>query len=263
MINKPLDLRSFKIPLGKLAPRESFRTRQGALLSYRQYATWSEDLIILYHGVGSDSRYMCVLASALAATGVATVVTPDFRCHGESLALSDRLSANQLEIDLEELIIHLKMQRAISRITLAGHSLGGGFALRMAVSDIRQQFFKFVALAPYLPPSLGAFYEDFGEWVTPQGDGFVVNMPEIFRTGQEKLSYSAEYINAATAPENVLELLRRLHPPVQVITGAEDEVVLASRQRELFTSAGVSIEIIPDVNHLSIVAKPQIYLSRF
>lgn len=263
MIKRQLDLRSFKIPLGKLAPRESFRTRQGTLLSYRIYPAWSEELIVLYHGVGSDSRYMCVLASALAESSKATVVTPDFRCHGESLGLSDQISPQQLEIDLEELIIHLKMQRAISRVTLAGHSFGGGFALRMAVSDLRRHFGRFVALAPYLPPSLGAFCEGFGGWVTPTEQGFVVNMPERFRSGQEKLTYSAEYIRAVTAPDNVMELLRDLHPPVQVFTGAEDEVVLASCQQELFSSAGVAVEIVPGLNHLSIVATPQKYLERF
>lgn len=263
MTDKQLDLRSFKIPLGKLAPRESFRTRQGTLISYRLYPAWSEDLIVLYHGVGSDSKYMCVLASALAAAGVATVVTPDFRGHGESLGVSDQISPSQLIIDLEELLIHIKIQRAVSRVCLAGHSLGGGFALKVATSDIRKQFYKFIALAPYLPPSLGCFRENFGGWVTPHGDGFSVNMPELFRTGQEKLTYSADYIHAAAPSDNILKLLNEYRPPVQVLVGAEDEVLLPSKQQELFNSCGVQVQILSNLNHLSIVTKPQSYLTQF
>lgn len=263
MSSPGLDLRSFKIPLNKLAARETFSTRQGARLSYRLYPAWSEDLIILYHGVGSDSRYMCVLASALASSGVATVVTPDFRCHGESLLLSDEISSQQLEIDLEELIIHLKMKRSVARIILAGHSLGGGFALRMAVSETRHHFFRFVALAPYLPPALGAFQENFGGWVNPNNGGFDVNMPEAFRSGREKLHYSAAFLNAATSPDNVIERLRDFQAPVKIFTGENDEVALAQRHKQLFTSAGVSVEIVPGLNHLSIVMSPQNYLERF
>lgn len=263
MMDTKLDLRSFKIPLGKLSPMETFKTRQGTSLSYRLYSAWSDNLVILYHGVGGDSRYMCVLASALAAAGIATVVTPDFRGHGGSLGLSDQISPNQLEVDLEELLIHIKMQRSVSRILLAGHSLGGGFTLRVAVSDLRNQFYRFVALAPHLPVSLAAFHDGFGGWITPQDEGFHVNMPEIFISGQEKLTYSAEYLRAATAPENILDLLQKFQPPVQVITGAEDEVARASRHQELFSARGIPVEIIPGLNHLSLVAKPDRYLSFF
>lgn len=264
MTDKVLDLRSFKIPLGKLAPQQSFRTRQGDLLSYRIYPAWCDDLIILYHGVGSDSRYMCVLASALAEAGIATVVTPDFRCHGVSLKLSDKISPSQLEIDLEELIIHIRIQRAVSRITLAGHSMGGGFVMRIAVSDLRGTFAKFVALAPKLPVSLNAYSENLGGWITPDSvGGFSVNMPELFKTGQEKLHYSADFVRAVSPPENVLEKLASLKPPLIVLTGADDEVDIPSRHKELFSSIDVPIDILPGLNHLTIVSKPESYLSRF
>lgn len=261
---KNLDLRSFKIPLGKIAPQESFRTRQGDVLSYRLYPAWSEDLVVLYHGVGGDSRYMCVLASALATAGIATVVTPDFRCHGISASLSDLISPSQLEIDLEELLIHIKMQRAVSRVTLAGHSMGGGFVLRVATSDLRSQFNKFVALAPRLPASLQAFYPNYGGWITPDDHGgFSVNMAEMFRRGDEKLHYSAEYLAAVSAPENVLDLLTAYKSPLTVITGGEDEVDVPARHQEIFSALGVPVFIMPGLTHLTLVSKPDAYLSRF
>lgn len=262
MVTKGLDLRSFKIPLGKLAPQETFRTRQGDILSYRLYPAWSDTLIVLYHGVGSDSRYMCVLASALADAGMGTVVTPDFRCHGASLVLSDQIHPHQLEVDLEELLIHVKMNHAANRVILMGHSLGGGFVLRMSVSETRQHYTRFVALAPYLPPSLGAFQKDLGGWIVPNGDGgFTVNMPQVFRSGQEKLSYSSAFLAAASPPENILQLLQEARPPLKVLTGVEDEVVFPHRQEELLGMVGVDVCLLPELNHLTIVSKPDEILS--
>ena len=264
MSSDGLDLKSFKIPLGRVAPQKTFKTRQGDTLSYRLYPAWSEDLVILYHGVGSDSRYMCVLASALAEAKIATVVTPDFRCHGGSRELSDKISANQLEIDLEELIIHLKSQRSVTRIILAGHSMGGGFALRVAVSDIRKQFAKFVAIAPYVPPDFNVHVPGYAGWITfnDQG-GFDVNMAELFRTGQEKLHYSPEFVQAVTAPKDLLSRLETLKPAVHIVSGEKDEVNQAARYQEIFASVKVPVDIIPGLNHLMIVAKPASYLAKF
>lgn len=259
-----MNLRDFKIPLGKLAPLEKFRTRQGDTLSYRSYPAWSEDLVILYHGAGSDSRYMCVLASAIASQGMASVITPDLRGHGASFGSSDNIPANQIEIDLEELLIHIKMQKAVSRITLAGHSMGGGFTLRVAVSDLRQQFIKFIALAPHLPEHWHADVENYGGWISiDSAGGFNVNYPESMRTGREKLHYSAEYLAAVHAKDNVIEQLQLLKPSLAVVTGAKDEVVNVERQREIFAQTSAQVHIIEDLNHLTIVSKVDSYLGLF
>lgn len=263
MTGKTLDLKSFKIPLGKLSPLETFRTRQGDVLSYRVYPAWSDNLIVLYHGVGSDSRYLCVLASAMAQAGLGTVVTPDLRGHGASLKAADPVSQNQFEIDLEELIIHLKMTRAVSRVMLAGHSLGGGFVLRVAVSDIRKQFAKFLAISPYLPPALGTFQPDYGGWIIRDADGgFKVNMPEAFVTGQEKLYYSRQYLAGITPANSIVADLERLQPPVQVVVAAQDEVAQSTLQVQLFSTVGINALEVSERNHLSIVSKPEVWLSQ-
>lgn len=261
MTGKTLDLKSFKIPLGKLSPLETFRTRQGDVLSYRLYPAWSDNLIVLYHGVGSDSRYMCVLATAMAQAGLGTVVTPDLRGHGASLKAADPRSQHQFEIDLEELIIHIKMTRAVSRVILAGHSLGGGFVLRVAVSDIRRQFAGFLAISPYLPPVLNAFREDFGGWILPDGSGgFKVNLPAEFISGQEKLTYSQTYLAGVTPSEKIIEDLQTVQPPVQVVLADQDELIIPQRQVQLFTEAGTNIRVVEGLNHLTIVSKPDAWL---
>ncbi|ASD64179.1 alpha/beta hydrolase [Bdellovibrio bacteriovorus] len=263
MAGKTLDLKSFKIPLGKLSPLETFRTRQGDVLSYRIYPAWSDNLIVLYHGVGSDSRYMCVLATAMAQAGLGTVVTPDLRGHGASLKAADPHSQHQFEIDLEELIIHIKMTRAVSRVILAGHSLGGGFVLRVAVSDIRRQFAQFLAISPYLPPGLHVFHDDFGGWISPDGNGgFKVNLPVEFVSGQEKLTYSAAYLAAVTPSDKIMADIQKLHPPVHVVVGEQDELIIPQRQEQLFTEAGANIRVVQGLNHLTIVSKPDVWLQQ-
>ncbi|WP_413578193.1 alpha/beta hydrolase [Bdellovibrio sp. HCB290] len=259
------DLRDFKIPVDRLAPQEVFRTRQKDLLSYRFYSARSENLVILYHGIGGDSRYLCSLASAIAQAGYAQVVTPDFRCHGASLSNSDNIAGNQLEIDLEELIIHMKMNHPVKSMTLAGHSLGGGFALRVAVSDIARQFKKFVAIAPYLPESFHALTADLGGWISfnPNGSGIQVNYPEAFKTGEEKLTYSASFIQAAVVPEDLLIRLIDGNASLSLITGDQDEVVIALRHREIFEGLANPLIIASGLNHLTVVSKPATALSLF
>lgn len=258
-----MDLKSFKLPIAKLAPRETFQTRQCDVLSYRIYPALSENLVILYHGVGSDSRYLCVLASALAASGKATVVTPDFRCHGASYKLSDNISPSQLEIDLEELIIHIKSKRAVSRIILAGHSLGGGFVLKVATSEIRSQFSNFLALAPYLPPSFQSFREDLGGWVSFENGSMTVLLPKEYQTGFEKLQYSAQYLKAAEPGLDIIEALQALKPPLKILTGAQDEVAAPVKHEQLFLTAGIDFNLLPGLDHLGIVSKPEQVLSHF
>ncbi|UYL09274.1 alpha/beta fold hydrolase [Bdellovibrio sp. SKB1291214] len=259
------DLRDFKIPVDRLAPQEVFRTRQKDVLSYRFYSTQSENLVILYHGVGGDSRYLCALASAIAKAGIAQVVTPDFRGHGASLAASDLIAANQLEIDLEELIIHIKMKTSVKKMILSGHSLGGGFALRIAASDIAKQFSKFVAIAPYLPKSFNALTDDLGGWIfmDRDGEGISVNYPEIFKSGEEKTHYSSEFIKAAVVPEDLLFRLREENVPVAVVTGDRDEVVLGHRHQEIFEGIASPVVLEAGLNHLTIVSKPAVLLSLY
>lgn len=265
MKSSGLDLREFKIPLGLLAPLEVYTNRRGETLSYRFYPALSENLIVLYHGIGADSRYMCVLASALVRKGIANVVTPDFRCHGESRGLSDEICENQLEIDLDELLIHLKMKKSLQRIFLSGHSMGGGFTLKVAAcKPFACQFSGFVALAPYLPPEFQVEQPDYGGWIyfDREAGRVNVNMPSLFRTGEEKLSYSEKYHQAVAVPS---DFLRRLpeNVPLSLVCGEEDQVLRAARYPHIFAGTGVRIVLCPQLNHLTLMARPESYLSQY
>lgn len=247
----PLGLGEFKIPVGRLAPRQEFVTRGGERLSYRFYPAWSENLIFLYHGIGADSRYLCVLAAHWAEQGLGSVVTPDLRGHGGSRNLSDEIRPGQLEMDHEELWVHLRQSHVCERVFLAGHSLGGGFVLRLLAEP--GNYAGALALAPYLPPSSGLQREGYGGWISFDQKGDVdVHMPEIFRTGEERLHYGAAYLQAASPFEDP-SLLRR-EVPLWVVCGDQDQVFQPERYANFFAAQKqVSVEILPRANHFSLV----------
>lgn len=254
-----LGLGKFKLPLAKLAPQSRFRTRAGFELSYRLYPSWSENLIVLFHGIGADSRYLAVLAHAIAEAGLATVVTPDLRGHGISSRADDRISPHQLEMDFEELLIHLKSQRAVGRVWLAGHSLGGAFVLRLLSSGAASSYEGGLLIAPYLPPAFGLHRPGYGGWIElDEGEQSVnVQKPVMFQTDEDKLKYSFAYMEAVSPPP---DFLTRLKPAQKILLliGEKDQVFISERYSSLFgDSSHFVIEVFQNENHFSILAAPK------
>lgn len=90
-------------------------------------------LVILIHGWegSSDSAYLLRLAAVLLAAGF-DVFRLNMRDHGPSLHLNKTLFNATLTAEVAEAIRHIKTIYAPSACFLAGYSLGGNFALRIA-----------------------------------------------------------------------------------------------------------------------------------
>src|SRR5271155_238006 len=135
-----------------MPPLERFYARDGTELAYRHYPARgivSEKIAVLVHGSSGSSIAVHALADALAARGVETYA-PDIRGHGGSGTRGDIAYVGQLENDLEDLVAVVRKASPKAPLTLLGHSAGGGFALRVASSPIRNLFARTVLLAPYL-----------------------------------------------------------------------------------------------------------------
>lgn len=256
-----LGLSQFKIPIGKIAPLIEWKDRQGQVFSYRHYPAWSENLIILFHGVGSDSRYLAVLASMIAEKGLAQVVTPDLRGHGSSFGVSDKIKANQLEVDLEELWVHLKQQHSLQQIVLAGHSMGGAFALRCASKRVIPGLRGVWAIVPHLPEKLHLHQEDWGRWIEVKDGQIQVQLPKAFQTGREKLSYSAEYLEAVKMDDELESMSPSSHCLVSI--GGRDPLYknqdLKKYLQQLKT---IKLLYFEEANHFSIIMKKDVLESQ-
>src|ERR1700755_2662922 len=149
-----------------MPPLERFAARDGTQLAYRHYPARGPATgraAILVHGSSGSSAAAHALADALAAHGVETFA-PDIRGHGGSGTRGDIAYLGQLEDDMADFATLVRKSAPDAPITLLGHSAGGGFALRVANSPIKDLFARTVLLAPYLgydapthPPKSGGW----------------------------------------------------------------------------------------------------------
>jgi alpha-beta hydrolase superfamily lysophospholipase len=256
-----------------------FQARDGAWLAYRLYRAAhgeTDRLAILAHGSSASSAEMSAVAQALAAAGVAAVAI-DARGHGASGARGDIAYIGQLEDDLADLVVHLRADYPDARLTLVGHSSGGGFALRVASEPVGAAFDRFVLLAPYLGytaptnrPAVGA-----GRWASPDMPR-VIALKLMSNVGLT-LGQSLPAIAFANAPEARLattsqysyRLMANYGPPwdwrgalsagagrIALIAGERDELMDAAAYQRVIPPLGPSVTLLPDVDHMGIVHAP-------
>jgi pimeloyl-ACP methyl ester carboxylesterase len=207
-----------------------------------------------------------------------TAVASDIRGHGASGTRRDIAYPGQLDDDLADLIGELRKAYPAARLSLIGHSSGGGFALRIAASPLGDAFERFVLLAPYLghsaPTNRPA--EGPGLWASPDMPRIFAslflgklgidwpqslpaiafaNMPEakMFVTSQ----YSFRLMGNYTAPPDWQDAFARARGRITVIAGADDQLMDADGYRRALPPLGVPLTILPGVDHMGIVYKAE------
>jgi len=257
-----------------------YQARDGTWLAYRLYpaANGARDRIaILAHGSSGSSIEMHAVASALAADGVAAVAV-DFRGHGASGTRGDVAYPGQLDDDLADLIAELRKADPGARFALIGHSAGGGFALRIAAGPLGDAFDRFVLLSPYLgysaPTNRPA--EGPGFWASPDlpriiatlmlgrlGIDWPQSLPVIAfaNVPEAKMSVTSQYsfrlLQNYAAPPDWKGAFERAKGRIAVIAGADDELMNAEAYRRELPPLRASVTIIPGVNHMGIVYRPE------
>jgi len=256
-----------------------FQARDGTWLAYRLYPAAhgeTDRLAIVAHGSSASSDEMHVVAEALAAAGVAAVAF-DARGHGASGTRGDIAYIGQLDDDLADLVAHLRAAYPKARLTLIGHSSGGGFALRIAAGPLGPAFDRFVLLAPYLgyqaPTNRPS--EGIGLWATPDIPRIIATM-QLARIGID-WPQSLPAIAFASPPEAekfvtsryTYRLLVNYGPPldwqgalagaadrIELIAGERDELMDAAAYHDVVAPLGVRVTILPGVDHMGIVFAP-------
>jgi pimeloyl-ACP methyl ester carboxylesterase len=262
-----------------MPPLERFSARDGTELAYRHYKArepGSGKIAILVHGSSGSSPAVHALADALAARGVETYA-PDIRGHGGSGTRGDVAFIGQLENDLEDLVAVVRQTWPNEPLILLGHSAGGGFALRVASSPIANQFARTVLLAPYLGYDAPTNRPDSGGWASadiPRIFGLLalrglgVDCCEALPTLAFAVPSNSERILAATYSYRLMRNFatrgyRTDFPvtrgPVTLISGADDELMLADKYADAVHAVAPSVEVklIDGVDHMGVVSDPK------
>ena len=101
-------------------------TLHGHRISYREAGEDREPVILLIHGITSSSATWDPVLPELASD--AHVIAPDLLGHGESDKPRADYSLGALASILRDLLEHL----GVERVTVVGHSLGGGVAMQFS-----------------------------------------------------------------------------------------------------------------------------------
>jgi pimeloyl-ACP methyl ester carboxylesterase len=258
-----------------MPPLERFSARDGTELAYRHYparGVASEKIAILVHGSSGSSTSVHALADALAARGVETYA-PDIRGHGGSGTRGDIAYVGQLENDLADLVAVVRKTSPNQPLTLLGHSAGGGFALRVASSPIRNLFARTVLIAPYLGYDAPT-NRDSGGWASADVPRFLA-LAALRRIGIEccealpTLAFAvppnSEWMLAPAysyrlmrnfATRGYKDDLAGVTRPLTLISGADDELMLADNYADAVhaVAPSVDVKLIKGANHMGIVS---------
>jgi pimeloyl-ACP methyl ester carboxylesterase len=258
--------------------RSRFQARDGTWLAYRLYPAKngaSDRLVILAHGSSASSDEMHVVARTLAENGV-TAVAIDARGHGASGTRGDIAYIGQLDDDMSDLVGELRKSYADAKLTLIGHSAGGGFALRIAAGPVGALFDRFVLLAPYLghsaPTNRPA--ESASRWAEPDiprilalvflrliGIDGPQSLPVIaFANAPEsKLvtsRYSFRLLTDYGPPPDWQDALRKNAARIDLISGGSDELMDPAAYKNVLPPLGVHVVLLPNVDHMGVVYQP-------
>ncbi len=261
-----------------LAVTRTFRMRDGVQLSAQYLAADSKTTIVLVHGIfGSSFPFNTASGLLREATGAA-VVAVDLRGHGASEgAPGDTAYAGQYEHDLGDLIRQLRADRPAGRVILAGHSMGGGIALRYAQRGDLPAVDGYLLLAPYLgwssPTTRKEPAAEDQEFMKVHLsrilglellNGVGVTAFDGLRTHFANLppelplrSYSHRAM-AGSAPEDYARALAAVEAPLLVVVGSEDEAFLADRYEEVVHAhSRGEVTIVPGAHHNDLVDDPR------
>jgi pimeloyl-ACP methyl ester carboxylesterase len=257
-----------------------FQARDGTSLAYRLYPARNgatDRLAILVHGSSGSSADMHAVARALADSGVAAAAI-DTRGHGASGTRGDIGYIGQLDDDLADLVAELRPQYPTARLTLIGHSSGGGFTLRIAGEPEGKLFDRFVLLAPYLGYSAPTNRpsEGPGRWADADvprilalmflrrlGVDWGQSLPVIaFANAPAARNVTSRYsyrlLTNFGPPQDWKGAFEAASAPIEVIEGEKDELMDAPKYADALKPFGskVHLALLADVDHMGAVREP-------
>lgn len=254
---------------------------------FREYlaAGDPDTVLILYHNATLDSRMLTPLATAIAESGVAHVITPDIRGHGpEPIRRGDSEYVGQLTDDLEAVIATANsLQRPtpldeFETVIIGGHGAGGGFATRVGADPLGDSLADaYLFLAPHLgrlltPTSrqalggwqqfngqaalLAGLFNGLGVGVYNDTEVVSYELPEAARYGTETRAYTFRLATGLVPDDHTA--ITEIEQPTLTLVGSEDEAVIPSAYESLLADAeGSQVSILDGLSHLELMAHPK------
>lgn len=282
----PPELRSISaargtVDMSTLPAIERFQARDGTTLGFRHYAASGAPAgraaVVVHGSSGSSANNIHALSWALAQHGVESYAM-DIRGHGVSGTRGDIAYIGQLEDDLADFVAEIRKTNPAVPLTLIGHSAGGGFALRVAGSNIQNLFTRTVLLAPYLGPRAPTNQPNSGGWANPDVPR-ILALVLLRRLGIDccdALPVVAYAVPPNSAKRLVPAYTERLRSnfgvhldyrsdlaaatrPITIYSGAADELMLPDKYAEAMRGVGpaVNVRLIEGVDHMGIVGAPK------
>ncbi|MCD9020414.1 alpha/beta hydrolase [Cohnella silvisoli] len=241
----------------ELPPIQTYEARDGKSLCYRHYLANSNKIIILLHGISEDGQYLHPLAEFISKRQLAQVVVPDLRGYGlHPIRRGDVEYVGQHDDDIEDLVkwIRLRESSALTLI-IAGHSGGGGNAVRLAAHRMAKEIDAFLMLAPAIHPNapinhrkdpgstmhieypkivfltlLNAVGIRFlNKWIVMRND-----KPLARRHGRETLELSYRLLLSRAPKSKYERYLQAMTQPTLVLVGEKEEVFIPGQYAPLF-----------------------------
>lgn len=250
--------------------------RLQGLLTRQRVVSEARGLVVLLHGWegSAGSGYLLDTGGALLERGF-DVFRLNFRDHGDTHHLNPELfSSNRIE-EVVEAVALVQEQLAPAQLGIAGFSLGGNFALRVALRapDHGIRLRHAAAVCPVLSPAAGLdaierapwFYEHY--FMLKWGGSLKRKQalfPQHYRFTRDELRSGIRELTRILVerhtPLGSLEAyldsysiagdrLRALQVPASILTAADDPIIPVEDFRRLQLPAHARLEIAPHGGH--------------
>lgn len=257
---------------------QTYEARDGRSLCYRHYRAHSNKIVILLHGISEDGQYLHPLADFISKRQLAQVVVPDLRGYGlHPIRRGDVEYVGQHDDDVEDLVRWIR-SREPSPLTLiiAGHSGGGGNAVRLAAHRMSNEINAFLLLAPAIHPKAPINHQKdpgstihiqyskmvflsllnvvglrfLNKWIVMRND-----KPLARRHGRETLELSYRLLLSRVPKSKYERYLQAMTQPTLVLVGEKEEVFIPGQYAPLFAQHNqAKVTLILDSDHDGILS---------
>lgn len=246
------------------------------IFAYR-FAKQSEHTIILIHGVGSNAYMYNKTAGLLQESTQAEVYAIDLRGHGQSEGKSGDVDyINQYVDDLADILRTIRKEKPNGKIIIAGHSMGGGVALRYAMAKEYEQPDGFLLFAPIIGHNSPALPQKQAKEIVDEEPFMKIHLeriigltllneienhdydslPVLFFNLPEAvpLRRYSNRANKSMTPDDYVAGLNAVNKPLLVLIGTEDEAFSPEVTKEaILKHSNGAFQMIDKASHNGVI----------